>query len=159
MNQTATTSNIEIRPACIDDLAAIFHLGEELFRAEAVSNLYRTWDEYAVTSQFNSEPEFMLVANAEEKLVGFIIGSLIEKAGTAWNYAHLIWLGVHPDLAGLGVGSSLFDEFRSLVRKHEIRMMLVDTQADNEAAIRFFQSKGFTNPIDHIYMTLNMDNS
>jgi len=36
-------------------------------------------------------------------------------------------------------------------------MMLVDTQADNETAIRFFEKKGFTNPIGHIYMTLNLD--
>lgn len=148
-----------IRLAGIDDLAGVFHLGEALFRADAVSNLYRTWDEFAVTSQYNAEPEFMLVAVAGQSLVGFAIGSLIEKAGTAWNYAHLIWLGVHPDYAGQGVGSALFDAFQDLVREHEIRMMLVDTQADNEAAIRFFKSKGFTNPIDHIYMTLNLGNS
>jgi len=32
--------NLMIRPAEIDDLAAIFHLGEDLFRADAVSNLF-----------------------------------------------------------------------------------------------------------------------
>jgi ribosomal protein S18 acetylase RimI-like enzyme len=150
----------EIRAAGIDDLAAIFHLGEMLFRADEVSNLYRTWDEYAVTSQFTSEPEFMLVAaSAEKGVVGFAIGSSIEKAGTAWNYAHLVWLGVHPDFSSQGVGSALFDAFRDLVQKQGIRMMLVDTQADNKPAIRFFERKGFTNPIDHIYMTLNLGNT
>ena len=149
--------DFEIRPAGIDDLAAIFHLGEQLFRADAVSNLYRTWDEFAVTSQFNAEPEFMLVAVTEDDaVVGFAIGSLIEKAATAWNYGHLVWLGVRPDYAGKGVGSALFDAFRDVIQEQGVRMMLVDTQADNEAAIRFFEKKGFTNPIGHIYMTLNL---
>jgi len=149
--------NFEIRPASIDDLAPIFHLGEQLFRADAVSNLYRTWDEFAVTSQYNAEPEFMLVAvTGTRDVVGFAIGSMIEKAATAWNYGHLVWLGVRPDFAGKGVGSALFDAFRDLIQTYGVRMMLVDTQADNDAAIRFFENKGFTNPIGHIYMTLNL---
>ena len=36
---------------------------------------------------------------------------------------------------------------------------MVDTQADNESAIRFFEDKGFSNPIDHVYMTLNLETS
>ncbi len=157
MKKEEDTDDFEIRPAGIDELAAIFHLGERLFRADAVSNLYRTWDEFAVTSQFNAEPEFMLVAATEEdNLVGFAIGSMIEKAATAWNYGHLVWLGVHPTYAGKGVGSALFDAFRDLIQEQGVRMMLVDTQADNDAAIRFFEKKGFTNPIGHIYMTLNL---
>ncbi len=155
--KTNEKESYEIRPASIDDLAGIFHLGEQLFRADAVSNLYRTWDEFAVTSQFNAEPEFMLVAVTDsEKVVGFAIGSMIEKAATAWNYGHLVWLGVHPKFAGRGVGSELFDAFRDLIEAQGVRMMLVDTQADNDAAIRFFEKKGFNNPIGHIYMTLNL---
>ena len=157
MKPDSNISDFEIRPAGIDDLAPIFHLGEELFRADAVSSLYRTWDEFAVTSQFNAEPEFMLVAaDMQDQVVGFAIGSMIEKAATAWNYGHLIWLGVRPDFGSKGVGSALFDAFRDVIREHGVRMMLVDTQADNEGAIRFFENKGFTNPIGHIYMTLNL---
>ncbi|MFU8779562.1 MAG: GNAT family N-acetyltransferase [Kiritimatiellia bacterium] len=157
MKKEIQLRDFDIRPAGIDDLAAIFHLGEALFRADAVSNLYRTWDEFAVTSQFNAEPEFMLVAVTKDNaVVGFAIGSMIEKASTAWNYGHLVWLGVRPDYAGKGVGSALFDAFRDLIEEHGVRMMLVDTQADNHAAIRFFKKKGFTNPIGHIYMTLNL---
>ena len=37
-------------------------------------------------------------------------------------------------------------------------MLIIDTRADNEAAINFFRNKGFVNPIDHIYMTLNLEN-
>ncbi len=151
--------DIRFRVATIDDLPAIFHLGERLFTSQEASNLYRTWDEYEVTHLFNSEPEYMSVAHIEERVVGFLLGSIIEKRHTAWNYGHLLWLGVDPDFAGQGIGERLFDRYRDLVQAAGVRMLLVDTQADNDRAVRFFQSKGFTNPIDHIYMTLNLDAS
>jgi ribosomal protein S18 acetylase RimI-like enzyme len=37
------------------------------------------------------------------------------------------------------------------------RMILVDTDADNEDAIRFFRSEGFDNEIRHVYLSLNLD--
>jgi ribosomal protein S18 acetylase RimI-like enzyme len=149
-------SDIEIRQAEIDDLAAIFHLGEKVFTPQAGSNLYRTWDEYEVTGLFNSEPDYLLVAETDGVVIGFAMGTTIEKSRSAWNYGHLLWLGVDPDYAGQGVGSRLFDRFREIMEERGVRMLLVDTQADNDDAISFFNRKGFENPTDHIYMTLNL---
>lgn len=149
-------SEIEIRTATIDDLAAIFHLGEKVFTSQEYSNLYRTWDEYEVTYLFNSESEYVLVAEVEERVVGFAMGTIIEKARSAWNYGHLLWLGVDPDFARMHIGSLLFDRFRELMEEDGIRMLMVDTQADNKAALKFFHRKGFENPTEHVYMTLNL---
>ncbi|HCF96004.1 MAG: N-acetyltransferase [Verrucomicrobiota bacterium] len=148
---------VEIRPARIDDLAAIFHLGERVFTAQRFTNLYRTWDEYEVTWLFNSDPELILVAEADDQVVGFAMGTTIEKSRTAWNYGHLLWLGVAPGYARMGIGSMLFDRFRAVVEELGVRIMLVDTQADNEPAIAFFRRKGFGNPTDHVYLTLNLE--
>lgn len=148
---------IKIRSVTIDDLSAIFHLGEELFTPQGASNLYRTWDEYEVTQLFNSEPEFMLVAHIDDRVVGFLLGTVIEKRSTAWNYGHLLWLGVDPEFARQGIAGRLFERFRDLVQAVGVRMLMVDTQADNENAIAFFRAKGFSNPIDHVYMTLNLE--
>ena len=150
-------TDVEIRVATIDDLAAIFHLGEQVFTARAVTNLYRTWDEYEVTHLFNSEPEHILVAEAEERVVGFAMGTVIKKARSAWNYGYLLWLGVDSDFSRRQIGSLLFDRFRDVMEEEGIRMLMVDTQADNDPAIRFFQNKGFENPTDHVYMTLNLE--
>lgn len=149
-------SEIDVRTATIDDLAAIFHLGEKVFTSQEVSNLYRTWDEYEVTHLFNSESEHVLVAETDGQVVGFAMGTVIEKARSAWNYGHLLWLGVDPDFARRQIGSLLFDRFREIMEEEGIRMLMVDTQADNDPAIRFFQGKGFENPTDHVYMTLNL---
>jgi ribosomal protein S18 acetylase RimI-like enzyme len=151
-----TESNIEVRTATIDDLAAIFHLGEKVFTSQEFSNLYRTWDEYEVTHLFNSEAEYVLVAEADGKVVGFAMGTIIEKARSAWNYGHLLWLGVDPDYARRGIAGQLFDRFREIMEDTGIRMLMVDTQSDNTPAVKFFQRKGFENPTDHVYMTLNL---
>ena len=148
---------IKIRTAGIDDLAAIFHIGEQVFDSQSYSNLYRTWDEYEVTTLFNTESEHILVAETGRKVIGFAMGTTIEKARSAWTYGHLLWLGVETGYSGHGIGSLLFDRFRRVMEEEGIRMLLVDTQADNEGAIRFFENKGFENPTDHIYMTLNLD--
>ena len=155
--QNEIEPEIEIREATIDDLAIIFHLGERIFTSQESTNLYRTWDEYAVISLFNSEPEFMLVAEIENRVIGFALGTLIEKNRSAWTYGHLLWLAVDQKYARKGVASDLFDTFRKTVTNAGARMLMVDTQADNARAISFFQNKGFVNPIDHVYMTLNLE--
>ncbi|WP_372845636.1 GNAT family N-acetyltransferase [Pontiella sp.] len=149
-------NDFEIRTATIDDLAGIFHLGEKVFTSQAYSNLYRTWDEYEVTHLFNSECEYVLVAVSEGKVVGFAMGTVIEKARSAWNYGHLLWLGVDPDFARHRIGSMLFDRFREIMQETGVRMLMIDTQLDNKPAMRFFKRKGFENPIKHVYMTLNL---
>ncbi|MFI4911546.1 MAG: GNAT family N-acetyltransferase [Sedimentisphaeraceae bacterium JB056] len=161
MNGSGTEDKpeIKIRVATIDDLAKIFHLGEKVFTPQEVSNLYRTWDEYEVTHLFNVEPDHLLVAEVDEKFAGFCLGSVIEKARSAWSYGHLVWLAVDPEYEGQGIAGQLFDEFHDMMDKEGVRMLIVDTQADNDRAINFFTRKGFTNPIDHVYMTLNIKSS
>ncbi|AFG38553.1 GNAT family N-acetyltransferase [Spirochaeta africana] len=150
-------TTIDIRPAGIDDLAAVFHLGERLFTSQQYSNLYRTWDQYEVTGQFNLEPDNFLIAEQNEQVVGFAIGSVIEKARSAWTYGHLVWLGIDPDVSRQGIATRLFDRFVEIMQDQGVRMLLVDTQANNEPALAFFREKGFGNPVEHVYLTLNLD--
>jgi ribosomal protein S18 acetylase RimI-like enzyme len=150
---------VEIRQMEIDDLAKVFHLGEKLFTAREVPNLYRTWDEYEVISLFQSDPEFCLVAEAEEDegIVGFALGTTITKTRSAWKYGHLVWLGVDPATHGQGIASKLFYRFRDLMLEDGVRMLLVDSEADNLPALHFFRKMGFGNPQEHIYLALNVD--
>ena len=145
-----------IREVRIDDLAAVFHLGEQVFTSQDYANLYRTWDEYEVTMFFNQDSNNFLVAIDEERVVGFAMGTTIDKRNSAWSYGHLVWLGVDPEYARIGVGSMLFDRFKRLMKKQGIRMLIVDTQADNDPAIDFFRKKGFDNPTDHVYFTMQL---
>jgi ribosomal protein S18 acetylase RimI-like enzyme len=148
---------VEIREMEIDDLAPVFHLGERLFTSKKVPTLYRTWDEYEVTNIFQTEPEFCLVAEVHGNPIGFALGTTITKTRSAWKYGHLVWLGVDPDYQRLGVAKRLFSHFRDKMDEHGVRILLVDTEADNEQALAFFREMGFGNPEEHLYLALNLD--
>ena len=149
--------NVTVRPMEIDDLATVFHLGEKLFTAKEVPNLYRTWDDFEVIDLFHSDSEFCLIAEADDRIVGFALGTTLTKSRSAWKYGHLFWLGVDPDYHGLGVASRLFHRFRDLMIAEGVRILLVDTEADNLPALHFFRKMGFGSPQEHIYLSLNLD--
>jgi ribosomal protein S18 acetylase RimI-like enzyme len=148
--------NVTIRQMEIDDIATVFHLGEQLFTAREVPNLYRTWDEYELINLFQGDPEFCLVAEANEQIVGFASGTTITKSRSAWKYGYLVWLGVDPEYHGQGVAEKLFHHFLELMLEEGVRMLLVDSEADNLPALHFFRKMGFGSPQEHIYLSLNL---
>ncbi|NLI83498.1 MAG: GNAT family N-acetyltransferase [Deltaproteobacteria bacterium] len=148
---------VEIRNMEIDDIASVFHLGERLFTAREVPNLYRTWDEYEVINFFQSDSEFCLVAEVDEQIVGFALGTTVTKSHSAWKYGYLVWLGIDTEFRGYGIASKLFNRFRDLMLEDGVRMLLVDSEADNLPALHFFRKMGFGNPQQHIYLALNLD--
>lgn len=153
---TEQDDSLDIRDMEIDDLATVFHLGENLFTSEYSPSMYRTWDEYEVTTLFNSDGELCLVAEIDDEIVGFALGTTVEKANSAWKYGYLVWIGVRPGLQKKGVGDGLFNEIKKRMVEQGVRMIIIDTDADNEAGIRFFEKHGFDNRREHVYMTLNL---
>jgi len=79
-NNEKRHTGVEIREMEIDDLAPVFHLGERLFTSKKVPTLYRTWDEYEVTNIFQTEPEFCLVAEIDDRPIGFALDTTITNA-------------------------------------------------------------------------------
>ncbi|MFH7325567.1 GNAT family N-acetyltransferase [Desulfurivibrio sp. C05AmB] len=155
-DQTPGNKALCIREMNVDDLAEVFHIGEVVFTAEYSPSLYRTWDEYEVISMFNSDSELCLVAERDGRTVGFALGTTVEKQHSAWKYGYLVWLGVCPGAQKLRVGERLFKEMKRRMRAQGVRMIIVDTDADNQAGIRFFTKLGFGNIQEHVYMTLNL---
>lgn len=147
---------LEIREMEIDDLPVVFHLGEQIFTSERVPTLYRTWDEFEVTSLFNTDPEFCLVAEVDDATVGFILGTTVTKTKSAWKYGYVVWLAVVPEWQREGLGGRLFDKLAEKMIEDGVRIFLVDTEASNIPALKFFKKKGFANPEEQIYLTLNV---
>lgn len=147
---------VTIRQLEIDDLPEVFHLGEELFTADRVPNLYRTWDPYEVVSFYLSDSDYCFVAETNDQIVGFALGTTISKPRSAWKYAHLVWLGVRDDLRRSHVAERLLEHFKETVVEEGARILFVDSEADNETALAFFKKMGFGNPKEHIYLSLNL---
>lgn len=149
--------SIDIREMTIDDLPAVFHIGEDIFTAEKTPTLYRTWDEYEVTTLFNTDGELCLVAEQDDTVCGFVLGTTVNKHGSAWTYGYVIWLGVHPHWQQGKIGEKLFKELKERMIGKGVRILIMDTDAENKGAIRFFRNQGFGKARKHVYMSLNLD--
>ncbi|HEX7365019.1 MAG TPA: GNAT family N-acetyltransferase [Dehalococcoidia bacterium] len=153
-----------IREMVIDDISAVYHLGERLFTSEEYPILYRTWDQFEVTDYFTSDPDYCLVAELEPagKIVGFAIGTTIEKEGTAWKkYGYLSWIGVDDAFQRTNLGYRLYRKLEQIWKRNGVRMVIADTDAENLPAISFFKSIGFADSSQHVWLvkTIRKPNS
>ncbi|MBD0266413.1 MAG: GNAT family N-acetyltransferase [Tolypothrix sp. Co-bin9] len=154
MSSFDETETIYVRELGIDDIAPIYHLGEELFTSDLYPYLYRTWDEWEVIGLYNTDPEYCLVAETAGELAGFILGTIITKA--AWTYGYILWLGVSPKFQRRGVADKLVDKVVARMIEDGARFMLVDTDPTNTSALKFFNRKGFGNIRQHIFLSMNL---
>ena len=150
----ADKREIIIRQMEIDDIAAVYHLGEELFTSEEFPILYRTWDSYEVADYFTSDPDYCLVAEVEDNdIVGFIMATTIEKEGTAWRkYGYLSWMGVDAAFRKINLGRRLYRRMEEKLQEDGVRMIIADTEGDNKAAVAFFKAMGFSLRDQHVWL-------
>ena len=143
-----------IRQMEIDDIPSVYHLGEKLFTSEEFPILYRTWDPYEVTDYFSSDPDYCIVAETNNMIVGFILATTIEKEGTAWKkYGYLSWMGVDEAFQRTNLGRRLYKNLEERLQEDGVRMVIADTQADNTGAINFFEVMGFSPHTQHVWLT------
>jgi ribosomal protein S18 acetylase RimI-like enzyme len=143
-----------VRELGIDDIAPVFHLGEELFTSDLYPYLYRCWDEWEVIGLYNTDPEYCLVAEVDGEMAGFILGTIISKA--SWTYGYIRWLGVSPKFQRRRVADELVDKVIARMIEDGARFMLVDTDPENTPAMKFFARKGFGNNREHIFLSMNL---
>ncbi len=146
-------SNTTNRQMEIADISSVYHLGERLFTSEEFPILYRTWDPYEVTDYFTSDPDYCFVAEAKGKIVGFILATTIQKEGTAWRkYGYLSWIGVDEAFHRINLGERLYRKLEARLKKDGVRMVITDTEAENDVAIDFFKAIGFSPSREHIWL-------
>ena len=135
---------VRLRPMTEADMPGVMVLEEELFAPDTwTEDMYR--DELSrAETRFYLVAEFHLegddeedAAPAEPVMVGY--GGLIAYD----DEAHVATLGVTKALQGEGVGSLLLD---ALLAEADRRspVVLLEVRADNEAAQRLYQRRGFT---------------
>jgi ribosomal protein S18 acetylase RimI-like enzyme len=144
----------EIRPMEIDDLAAVYHLGEKLFTSDRYPSLYRTWDEWEVTGLFNTDSDDCLVAEIDGVAVGFVLATILKKG--SWTYGYIIWLGVDEAHQRRRIADALVDEIIEILVDDGARMVICDTDPANRKAMNFFKRKGFGNERQHVFLSLNV---
>lgn len=148
---------VTVRPMSIDDLPAVYHLGAKLFRAGSFPSLYRTWDEFELVGFFGSDWETCFVAvDADGDVIGFVLGTVLEKRRSAWSYGWIVWIGVHPDRGRGGVATRLLEKVTGVFEELGCRMLMADTDPANDKAVGFFERHGFGHPRQHVYLEKNL---
>jgi ribosomal protein S18 acetylase RimI-like enzyme len=157
-----------VRTMEIEDLAEVYQLGAMNFKADLWPMLYRSWDEYEVTTLFNTDGDYCLVAendawqpgSKEQRIVGFVLGTVISKPGSAWSYGYILWLCSHDLWAREGVAGKLVDKLvEIMIEEDGIRIIMADTDPDNHRAVRFFSKKGFSDTKPHLYLSSNLEHN
>jgi ribosomal protein S18 acetylase RimI-like enzyme len=146
--------SIAIREMRVDDIPAVYRLGNRLFKSQDASTFYRTWDAYEVTNNFNQDPHLTLVAESRTGTVlGFALGTTYENESGGWKYGYLLWMGVSPRCQGRGLGAELYREMERRMHKEGVRMAFIDTARSNTGAIKFFKRMGYGKPEAEVWMS------
>ena len=135
---------VRLRPMTVDDLPAVMVLEEELFAPDTWTEamyrdeLSRGDTRYYVVAEFHLEGE-----DDDEPEGGAPV--LVGYAGLIAydDEAHVATLGVTKALQGEGVGSLLLDDLLAEADRRS-PVVLLEVRADNEAAQRLYQRRGFT---------------
>jgi ribosomal protein S18 acetylase RimI-like enzyme len=145
---------IKIREMRVEDISPVYRLGYRLFHSMEPTTLYRTWDAYEVTANFNQDPRLSLVAESPAgRIIGFALGKTYENESGGWRYGHLLWIGVAPRWQKAHVGAQLYHEMERRMHEDGVRMMFIDAAKSNTNAIRFFKRMGYGRPETEVWMS------
>jgi len=138
------------------DVSVVFHLGEQVFTAAKSQSHYRSWDQFTVVDFFNGDSIYCLVAEVEGKVAGFCLGTTIQKPGNQIKYGYVTWLAVKEKSRRRGIGTKLYEEILQRMITTNVKVVIVDTEEGNAAALNFFAKHGFSSPTKHVFLDLNV---
>jgi len=135
----AAVEAIRIRPATKADLSALIKLDEE------VTGLAKPkyWkDIFARGGGRSRSSRFLLVAENEDRLEGFVIGEI-----RAWEFGEppcgwVFAIQVRPKTRLKGVGTRLFDALCGAFRQAGVSRVRTMMARDNHLVLSFFRSQG-----------------
>lgn len=140
---------INIRKANIEDLKTIQDLNYMLFKLEDENwddSLNVDWPyEKAGKDYFKDtiENDIMLVAEADNKIVGYLAGYICNSSFNRIKLAELDNMLVLEEYRKYGIGTLLINEFKSIVKEHEVESIKVTASYKNRKAIEFYIKNEF----------------
>ncbi len=135
----------QITPAAPSDLPALCELLALLFDQEAEFQPDRAAQERGLAALLQSpERGDILVARREGRVVGMVTLQYVVSTALGGPAALLEDMVVDPAARGAGLGSELLKSAVDLARARGCRRVTLLTDADNQAARRFYARHGST---------------
>ena len=136
---TARQTSLRIRPATLDDTPAIIDLDTEVTGVQKEAYWRDLMERYLA---FRTEDRFVLVAESDTRVVGFVIGEI-----RAWEFGSepcgwVFAVSVSPDERLHGVGADLLREIESRFRAAGVGTMRTMLSRRNHLLMSFFRAQG-----------------
>ena len=139
-----------IRKAVLEDLISIQKLNDNLFDLEFNNfddTLKREWALEKEGQEYFEDMiknEIVFVAQIEEKIVGYLAGSICEEISyITESFAELDNMCIDDEYRRFGIGTLLIQEFKNYCRDKNIQNIKVTASAKNNNAIQFYIKNGF----------------
>ena len=152
--------NITIRKAILEDVSYIQNLNNELFKLEKENydtTLVLNW---ALTEDGKEyfedliKNQYVIVATLEEKIIGYLAGSINEKGSyEEIHYGEINNMFIQENYRLYGIGKKLINTFKDYCRNNNISNLKVVASSKNKNAIDFYRKNGF----DDFNLTLTMN--
>jgi ribosomal protein S18 acetylase RimI-like enzyme len=156
---------MQIRPATPADVPAVLPMVAKIAELHEswdpakygyrpnVAEMYRSW----MGSRANDPKSVFLVAEREEKLVGFLVATVEREIPIyrldQFGFIHDLW--VEPDYRNEGIARQMtmlaIEKFRAI----GVKQVRLDTHAKNDAARALFASCGFRASVMEMLLELN----
>ena len=130
---TAPSTSWIIRDCRPEEVAAVLILWRQ---AEATPDVSETVED--LTHVIVASPAIVLVAEAEGRLIGSIIGSFDGWRGNIYR------LAVHPDFRRHGIARALVAEIEQRLAKQGAKRMIAPVEGDHPWAMGFWQAVHYT---------------
>ncbi|MBR2709333.1 GNAT family N-acetyltransferase [Candidatus Saccharibacteria bacterium] len=145
--------DVIIRKATIEDFKTVQQFGYDLLEYERKNwdkELDPSWpfsEEGAVKYKQAIEEKITLIAEKDERPVGFLIGKILPsnpKDARHLTTAYLENIYVTPDVRGKSVSKGLIEGFMDYCKKEKVDRIDVMVNAKNAAAIKFYEKSGYS---------------
>lgn len=101
-------------------------------------------DRVAAAAKHDAQLNSSLVALAEGRIVGFLMGTLFfGECGIPESSAFVDTLGVDPEYQDRGVGGALFEQFRANMRAAQVESIYTFVDWKEFGLLKFFGRMGF----------------
>lgn len=139
-----------IRKAVLEDLISIQKLNDNLFDLEFNNfddTLKREWALEKEGQEYFEDMiknEIVFVAQIEEKIVGYLAGSICEEISyITESFVELDNMCIDDEYRRFGIGTLLMDEFKKYCKEKNMQNIKVTASAKNSRAIQFYIKNGF----------------
>ena len=143
--------NVIIKKATIKNLEDIVNLNNELFKLEKDNYDETLVENWPLTKEGNEYfkdlilNNFVIVANMNEKIIGYLAGSINEKGSyEEIQYGEINNMFIEEKYRKYGIGKKLINEFKNYCKENNIYNIKVEASYKNKSAIEFYHKNGFS---------------